>query len=247
MEQIRTHQPIVFVNTQNKHKAFYYFVKRFVDVTIVAVSLIVLSPIMLLIAFLIKKDSEGSAIFVQKRISAKLKFNGKTYYWEQVPFNIYKFRTMKTNAKATAHYEFMQAYINGDTEALAQIRAKRKMEKSLFKLTNDSRVTNIGKFLRKTSLDELPQLINVLKGDMSLVGPRPPIPYEVEMYKSWHHQRLETTQGITGLWQVEGRSSTTFDEMVELDIKYIEKQSFWLDIKLLFSTIPAAIVGKGAR
>ena len=247
MEQIRTHQPVIFVHTQNKQKALYYFVKRLIDLIVVVLSLIALLPVMLLIAFLIKRDSPGSAIFVQKRITAKLKFNGKTYYWEQVPFNIYKFRTMKTDAKATSHYEFMQAYISGDAEALAKIRAKRKIEKSQYKLTNDPRVTRLGKFLRKTSLDELPQFINILKGEMSLVGPRPPIPYEVEMYKSWHHQRLETPQGITGLWQVEGRSSTTFDEMVELDIKYIKKQSFWLDIKLLLLTIPAAIIGKGAR
>lgn len=248
MEQI-SHNPqsMVFVRVNNKKRVSYQFAKRLLDVTIVSLSLLLLAPLMLLLMLLVKLDSPGPAIFVQKRIGAKRRFDGKNYYWEQVPFSIYKFRTMKVDSKATIHYEFMKAYISGDEAALTCIRAKMKAEKEKYKLTNDPRITRIGLFLRKTSLDELPQLINVLKGEMSIVGPRPPIPYEVEMYKQWHHQRLEAVQGITGLWQVEGRSATTFDEMVRLDLDYIEKQSLWLDIKLMLLTIPVAIVGKGAR
>lgn len=247
MEQISSNpQTMVFVR-EDKNRLSYHIAKRLMDVTIVSLSLIVLAPLMLLLALLVKLDSSGPAIFVQKRIGARRCFDGKNYYWEQVPFRIYKFRTMKVDSKANLHFEFMKAYINGDEAALARVRAKQKAEKDKYKLTNDPRVTKIGSFLRKTSLDELPQLINVLKGEMSLVGPRPPISYEVEMYKPWHHQRLEAVQGITGLWQVEGRSSTTFDEMVKLDLDYIEKQSLWVDIKLMVVTVPAALKGKGAR
>lgn len=248
MEQIRSNpQTMVFTRIEEESNAVYYFSKRVLDVTIVSLSLILLTPIMALIAILVMLDSPGPALFKQKRVAAKRRFDGKRVYWEQVPFTIYKFRTMKMDAKSSIHYEFMKAYISGDEAAMARVRKKRQAEKAKYKLTDDPRVTKLGKFLRKTSLDELPQLINVLVGDMSLVGPRPPIPYEVEMYKPWHHQRLETTQGITGLWQVKGRSATTFDEMVKLDLEYIENRSLWQDIKLLVLTVPAAIIGKGAR
>jgi lipopolysaccharide/colanic/teichoic acid biosynthesis glycosyltransferase len=247
MEQISSSQSMVFVKTQSNNNTIYHFSKRLIDVTIVSLSLVLLIPLMVMISILVMVDSVGPAIYVQKRVGAKRKFDGKSYYWEQVSFNIYKFRTMKTDAKASIHYEFMKAYISGDDKALARIQSEKRAEKEKYKLANDPRVTRIGAFLRKTSLDELPQLINVLKGDMSLVGPRPPIPYEVEMYKTWHHQRLEAVQGITGLWQTKGRSSTTFDEMVKMDLEYIENQSIWLDIKLVLWTLPAAILGKGAR
>ena len=248
MEQLSSNpQSMVFVRVESKNRVFYRIAKRLLDVVIVSLSLVLLAPLMALIAVLVKLDSSGPAFFVQKRVSGKLRFDGKNYYWEQVPFNIYKFRTMKMDAKASIHYKFMKAYISGDEEAIKAIWAEQKAEKEKYKITNDPRITRLGDFLRKTSLDELPQLINVLKGDMSLVGPRPAIPYEVEMYKPWHLQRLEAVQGITGLWQVEGRSATTFDEMVKLDLEYIEKQSLWLDIKLILQTIPAALKGKGAR
>lgn len=248
MEQLRTDpQAMVFLRMRERDRTLYYFGKRVIDVSLVLLSLFILLPVMLIIALLVKLDSPGPALFIQKRVGARRRFNGHSYYWEPFHFNILKFRTMKVDASSSLHYEFMKAYISGDEETLAKLRAKRKKEKAKYKLANDPRVTRIGGFLRKSSLDELPQLFNVLMGHMSLVGPRPPIPYEVEMYKPWHNQRLETMQGITGLWQVEGRSATTFDDMVKMDLKYIEYQSLWLDIKLLFMTIPAAIVGKGAR
>lgn len=248
MEQLSSNpQSMIFVRVKSKNRTFYRFAKRIMDVTIVSLSLILLAPLIALIAILVKLDSPGPAFFVQKRVSGRRRFDGKNFYWEQVPFKIYKFRTMKTDAKATIHFKFMKAYINGDDKAIAAIWDEQEAEKEKYKITNDPRVTQLGDFLRKTSIDEIPQLFNVLKGDMSLVGPRPPIPYEVEMYKPWHMQRLETVQGITGLWQVEGRSVTTFDEMVKLDLEYIEKQSLWLDIKLILLTVPAALKGKGAR
>lgn len=248
MEQLGTDpQTMMFLRTQERDRTTYFIAKRILDVTIVLFSLIILLPLMGIIALLIKLDSPGPALFIQQRVGARRRFNGQSYEWEEVPFKILKFRTMRSDASSSIHYEFMKAYINGDEAELARQRNKRKEEAARYKISFDPRVTRVGKVLRKLSLDELPQLLNVLSGNMSLVGPRPPIPYEVEMYKPWHHQRLETMQGITGLWQVKGRSSTTFDDMVKLDLMYIENQSIWLDIKLLILTVPAAIVGRGAR
>jgi lipopolysaccharide/colanic/teichoic acid biosynthesis glycosyltransferase len=137
----------------------------------------------------------------------------------------------------------MKAYISGDEEKLSEQAGKSS---NSYKLTGDPRVTRIGKFLRATSLDELPQLWNVLRGDMSLVGPRPPIPYEVEMYRKEHFCRFGTLPGITGLWQVSGRCETTFEEMIKLDLEYIDIKSNWQDLKILFMTVPAVISERGA-
>jgi lipopolysaccharide/colanic/teichoic acid biosynthesis glycosyltransferase len=152
------------------------------------------------------------------------------------PFKMLKFRSMYVNASETAHKEFISRFIKEScrTEMPA-------------KLTNDRRITPVGRFIRKTSLDELPQLWNVLVGEMSLVGPRPPLPYETEQYAPWHRRRiLEAKPGVTGLWQVTGRSRTTFDEMVRLDLRYARKRSLWTDIKILLKTPAAVIGGKGA-
>ena len=247
MEQLSSNpHTIVPIELKNDDHT-YYFLKRCLDVTVVLLSLLLIAPLMVLIAVIVKLDSPGPAIFIQKRVGAKRSFNGSSWFWEPVSFNMYKFRTMKTGASSKIHHEFMKAYIQGNEAKLDHIRSERKKEKARYKITNDPRVTKLGLFLRKSSLDELPQLINVLKGQMSLVGPRPAIPYEVEIYKQWHHQRLETMQGITGLWQVKGRSQTTFDDMVNMDIEYIQNQSIWQDIRLLMLTVPASIWGKGAR
>jgi lipopolysaccharide/colanic/teichoic acid biosynthesis glycosyltransferase len=152
-----------------------------------------------------------------------------------------KFRTMHIGVDDRVHRDYVSSFIKG----AGQIQGSG--QNGFFKLTNDRRVTPLGRLLRKTSLDELPQLWNVLRGDMSLVGPRPPIPYELEQYAPWHRRRvLEAKPGITGLWQVTGRSRTTFDEMVRLDLRYIGTRSLWTDIKILLATPAAALLGKGA-
>jgi lipopolysaccharide/colanic/teichoic acid biosynthesis glycosyltransferase len=156
------------------------------------------------------------------------------------PFTMLKFRTMRVNTDDRIHREYVASLIAAGAQGAAT-------NQGVFKIANDPRVTPVGRVLRKTSLDELPQFINVLLGSMSLVGPRPPIPYEVEQYKPWHHRRvLDAKPGITGLWQVTGRSRTTFDEMVRLDLRYARTCSFWTDIKILLATPRAVVSGKGA-
>jgi len=157
------------------------------------------------------------------------------------PFTMLKFRTMHVDCSPSLHRQFVTEFIKSGSHAV------RGTDPAPFKIKNDPRTTSIGRFLRRTSLDELPQLWNVLRGDMSLVGPRPPLEYEVQKYAPWHCRRvLEAKPGITGLWQVTGRSRTTFDEMVRLDLRYARKVSVWTDIKILLATPRAVIMGKGA-
>jgi exopolysaccharide biosynthesis polyprenyl glycosylphosphotransferase len=207
------------------------FVKRIFDILVVSVGLIIISPLLLCIAILIKLDSPGSLIYRQKRIGE----NGR-------PFSMYKFRSMRVDADPAIH----QAHV---TKLIQQnLRPEQLGENNgnSLKMKNDPRVTKIGRFIRKFSLDELPQLFNVLRGEMSLVGPRPPLPYELEHYQDWHKRRLEALPGITGLWQVKGRNQVSFDEMVRLDLEYIEHQSFWLDLLILLQTPRAVFSAKGA-
>lgn len=242
-------QPITAQLAGTDDKSWYFVGKRVMDLTIVSLSLILIMPLLLFIAVLIKLDSPGPAIFRQERVGARRRVRNGRVEWVETPFTIYKFRTMRVDAKATLHRQFIAAYIAGDEEAMAAIQAEQAKADAAdkYKLANDPRVTVVGKFLRKTSLDELPQLWNVLRGNMSLVGPRPPIPYEVELYLYHHHMRLMATPGITGLWQVKGRSATSFEEMVSMDVEYIRQQSLWLDMKLIFGTVTAVVNGKGAR
>ena len=213
---------------QNPGKIFSLSVKRLIDVAGSGLALTMLLPVFLIIAAAIKLTSHGPVFFRQERVG----FNGKA-------FPMLKFRSMKTNCDSAAHQNYIKKFICEQNDAA--------VEPGVFKLTNDSRITPIGHFIRKTSLDELPQLINVLKGDMSLVGPRPPITYECELYDIWHRRRLLSCKpGITGLWQVTGRSRTTFDEMVRLDLKYIREWNLWLDLKILLMTPKAVINGSGA-
>jgi exopolysaccharide biosynthesis polyprenyl glycosylphosphotransferase len=208
----------------------YDLVKRGLDVAGSLTLLILLSPLFLLIAALVKLSSSGPVLFRQTRVGQMRK-----------TFTCLKFRTMQADADHGIHQEFVSSYIKSGA------RAQEAAKKGVFKITDDPRVTTTGRILRKTSLDELPQLWNVLRGDMSLVGPRPPVPYEVEQYQAWHCRRvLEAKPGITGLWQVNGRSRTTFDEMVRLDLQYAKACSLWTDLKILLATPKAVIAGKGA-
>ncbi len=207
-------------------------IKRVSDIVIAALVALVTSPVWLAIALLVKLGSRGPVLFRQERVG----MDGRI-------FLCYKFRTMYAGADEKIHREAYEKNIAGGTEANAG-----SDDKPVFgKVRNDSRVTRIGKFLRRSSLDELPQLLNVLIGDMSVVGPRPPIPYEVEAYELWHRRRLDMKPGITGLWQVSGRNRLSFDEMVRIDIYYIENWSLWLDLKIIFLTLPAVLRGDGAR
>jgi lipopolysaccharide/colanic/teichoic acid biosynthesis glycosyltransferase len=232
---------------QESADSTYFAVKRVVDVITVALSMFFLLPLMAFVALLIKWDSPGPAIFRQERVTAKRRMRNGQVYWEETPFTIYKFRTMRADSKSTIHRQFIEAYIAGDDKRMAELQSAQRAEDAKYKLVQDPRVTRIGSFLRKTSLDELPQLWNVLQGNMSLVGPRPPIPYEVELYLYHHHDRLRTVPGLTGWWQVKGRSATSFEEMVRMDVDYIRQQSLWLDIKIIIMTLTAVVNGRGAR
>jgi lipopolysaccharide/colanic/teichoic acid biosynthesis glycosyltransferase len=207
-------------------------IKRLMDVTGSLVLLLLLSPIFFLIAAAIKLSSPGPVLFRQQRIGE-----------HGTPFTFLKFRSMKVNNDASKHKEYVQQLIAGQ----ATKNPANGDGKAIFKLTNDPRITPVGSFLRRTSLDELPQFVNVLRGEMSLVGPRPPVAYEVEAYETWHRRRLlEAKPGITGLWQVYGRSRVGFDDMVRLDLQYARLSSPWLDLKILLQTPKAVIAGDGA-
>jgi len=202
--------------------------KRAIDFLGSLAALILIAPAFLVIAILVKCTSEGPVFFCQTRVGR----HGKE-------FRFYKFRTMSANNDPHIHREFVSKLITGG--------AQPDQAGGLYKMANDPRVTPLGRFLRKSSLDELPQFFNVLLNDMSLVGPRPPLPYEYERYRTWHKRRvLELKPGITGLWQVEGRSRTTFDEMVRLDIRYAKRRSLWVDLKIMLQTPAAMFLGRGA-
>jgi lipopolysaccharide/colanic/teichoic acid biosynthesis glycosyltransferase len=218
----------------------YHLAKRCLDVILAGLALIVLLPLLLLITALIMLDSPGAVVFTQKRVGAKRERLGRQAIWVIQDFTIYKFRSMIENADPSAHEAYIREFVEGRAQPTAESGGK-------FKLTNDPRVTRIGRFLRKYSLDELPQLLNVLKGDMSLVGPRPVPPYEVACYGNGHHKRLAALPGITGYWQVKGRCQVAFEEMIRMDLEYIRKASFGYDLKILFLTIPAVLSRRGAE
>ena len=215
-----------------RKNTFSFGIKRAIDVVGSITLLVLASPLMLITALAVKLTSPGPIIFRQMRIGR----DGK-------PFAFYKFRSMRCDNDDTIHREYVKNLIQGRHDQINEGDA----DQPVYKLRSDSRITAVGRIIRRTSIDELPQLFNVLKGEMSLVGPRPPLPYEIENYLSWHMRRLqEVRPGITGLWQVEGRSKTTFDEMVRLDLRYIRNWSLWLDIKILFKTVLVVIRCDGA-
>ena len=204
----------------------YARAKRIFDIIFTLCILPFLGMIILILALFICFDSKGRIIFLQKRVGM-----------HGVEFEMFKFRSMHENSDDTYHREAIKHYMNG--------QPLNGNAHTPYKLENDNRVTKIGQFLRQTSLDELPQFWNVLRGEMSLVGPRPPLPYEVEMYSSRDMLRLSGKPGLTGPWQVYGRSRTPFQEMVEMDIAYLQRQSFWEDLKLIALTIPVMLQKRG--
>lgn len=202
---------IDFSEVLAKESIFYSVTKRLIDIVGSLCGIILLSPLFLIVAILIKlEDPKGKVFFAQER-------NGKY----PKTFKMYKFRSMVHNAE----------------DLLKDLMDRNEQTGPVFKINDDPRITKVGKFIRKTSIDELPQLFNVLKGDMSLVGPRPPIPHEVDQYNSYQMQRLAVKPGLTCIWQVSGRNNIGFDEWVEMDIEYIKTRNLWLDIKLIFKTV----------
>jgi len=224
-------------------RSAHYIVKRIMDFTLALILLVLLSPVMLLTAIAILIYSPGPILFKQERVGAIRQSRDGHFHWKRTTFPCYKFRTMKTDADPSIHQAYVRAVIENDEAQMSILQGAPTQPR---KLVNDSRITRPGKFLRKSSLDELPQLWNVLLGDMSLVGPRPAIPYEVEMYKSWHLRRLEARPGLTGLQQVTARCTADFDQQVQLDIEYIDNQSLWLDVKIILKTPLAIISTTGA-
>lgn len=199
-----------YVSASSQTRGAYLTAKRTMDILGALFGIILLLPVLILVALLIKlEDPKGPILFKQVRVGK----NGRS-------FSMYKFRSMVSNAE----------------ELLEQLLHQNEVSGHMFKMKEDPRITKIGKLIRKTSLDELPQLINVLKGEMSLVGPRPPLPREVKEYNAYHMKRLEVTPGCTGLWQVSSRNSVGFEEMVDLDLKYISERNFFYDVKLIFKT-----------
>jgi len=226
-------EPLEYIaEPSKKHSGLAMAAKRTLDVAGAAAGVVILSPIMLVTALAVAVSSRGPVIFRQSRLGR----GGK-------PFVLFKFRSMRTDSDDTAHREYVANLIDGKHDEINQGDA----DKPLYKMTVDPRVTSVGRFIRRTSLDELPQLFNVLRGEMSLVGPRPPLPYEAERYRAWHLRRiLEVQPGVTGLWQVEGRSTTSFDDMVRLDLRYAQTRSFWLDLRIILRTVFVLFGSHGA-
>lgn len=207
-------------NESTRGFSFYEVIKRVIDVVCSFVGVLVLSPLFVVIAIIIKFTSKGPVFFSQKRVGR----DGKE-------FKMYKFRSMVVNAE----------------ELKEKLAAQNEMSGPMFKMKDDPRVTKVGKFIRKTSIDELPQLLNVLKGDMSLVGPRPSLPKEVAQFDEWMYKRLEVKPGLTCYWQVSGRNNIDFEDWMKLDIRYVEERNLWIDIKLIFKTVGVLFGDKNAH
>lgn len=220
MDNINANTNINSIIEEKENKFLYSISKRLLDIIGSLVGLILLSPILIIVGILIKLESKGPIIFSQKRVGLNKK-----------EFKMYKLRSMVCNAE----------------ELKDKLKDKNEMSGPMFKIKDDPRITKIGKFIRKTSIDELPQLINVLKGDMSLVGPRPSLPNEVKEFDTWMLKRLEVKPGLTCYWQVMGRNSIGFEEWMKLDVKYVNERSFWLDLKLIIKTFFVLFGDKNAN
>ncbi len=224
MEMIIVNQPRVF-----PHQTTYLVIKRVMDIVFCILLLPFALPLMILCALAIHLDEpDGPVFFVQERIGR----GGQ-------PFRMIKFRTMKANTENSQSRAFMKAYVRGEI-------GNDNEGRQSYKPIPSEKIFRVGRFLRKTSIDELPQIINVLKGEMSIIGPRPNVPWEVEAYRSWHHERLEVLPGITGLAQVRGRSNSGFNSLVRYDIAYIEQQGLELDLLILWWTFLTIVRAKGA-
>lgn len=210
MERTKEHEERIALHEDHLKMELYYFFKRFIDVIGAFLGLVVLSPIILIISILIKLDSNGPILFSQDRVGKDKKV-----------FKMYKFRSMVVNAE----------------ELKSKLKEQNEMSGPMFKMKEDPRVTKIGKFIRKTSIDELPQLINVIKGEMSLVGPRPSLPKEVEQFEPWMMERFQVKPGLTCYWQVYGRNDIDFEDWMKLDIKYVQERNIFIDLKLIFKTV----------
>jgi exopolysaccharide biosynthesis polyprenyl glycosylphosphotransferase len=218
MERLQINEQEI-IEIERKESAIYNIAKRALDIIASTLGLIILSPILLVVAILIKLESKGPAIFSQKRIGLNKK-----------EFKMYKFRSMVQNAE----------------ELKEKLAKENEMSGPMFKMKNDPRVTKVGRFIRKTSIDELPQLINVLKGEMSLVGPRPSLPKEVSKFEPWMLRRLSVKPGLTCYWQVSGRNNIDFEDWMKLDLQYVNDRSFWLDLKLILKTATVLFGDKNA-
>lgn len=230
----RCHEPAVFPDTLPGARPMRGLstAKRLVDISSSLLAILVISPILVATAIAVKLTSKGPAFFRQQRVGQY----GRN-------FTFLKFRSMYCESSDALHQDYARRYIAGEIGG----KQESGEGKTVYKLTHDPRLTSIGALLRRTSLDELPQLFNILRGDMSLVGPRPPIPYEVECYRAWHRRRLWSVKpGLTGLWQVMGRSSVSFEEMVRLDLRYAKTWSPWLDTKIVLKTALVVLGGEGA-
>ena len=223
------------------NRPLYFAAKRAIDLVLASLLLVVLSPLMLLVAVAIKLDSHGPVFFAQERVGVRRRSARGRVHWEARTFPFLKFRSMVAGADQSPHEQHIRAFVRG------QLRGAAGSSDAKFKMANDSRVTRVGRVLRRTSLDELPQLVHVLVGEMSLVGPRPVPLYEVAEYRESDAERLLAVPGITGLWQVSGRADVPFSEMVRMDREYIRKRSLWLDLKILAATVPAVVSGRGAK
>lgn len=216
---INIEREFININVTHNKSYSYLFIKRVMDVICSLIAIIILSPLLLITAICIKLDSKGPVIFSQSRVGK----NGKL-------FKMYKFRSMVSNAE----------------ELLCNLKSKNEMSGPMFKMKCDPRITKVGKFIRKTSVDELPQLFNILKGDMSIVGPRPNLPKEVEKFTSVQKQKLLVKPGLTCYWQVMGRSNIDFEDWMKLDLKYIRERNIWVDIKLILKTVKVLFGDDGA-
>jgi len=208
------------------------------DVVIAALLLIVLAPLMLVVALAIKLDSRGSVFFVQERLGVRRRRVGRWIVHEPAPFRFYKFRSMVRDADQSLHEAHIEEYLAGN--------GANGAPRSRFKLADDPRITRVGRVIRRASIDELPQLFNILKREMSLVGPRPVPRYEGQHYVEHYPERFSMLPGLTGLWQVNGRCDLSADEMARLDLEYVRRHSLLFDLKILMRTIPAVLSGRGA-